>query len=165
MAPVTLLGNLTLDLGSVIIAHGLRRGVFGERTREDLLNSNSSFTCEPEYANEPVFLTRDSPHTFSPSRPLSLNCANKWLLVLIVRAGIHTGSKFACTLYAFRRAFATMLAVNFDREVGRHFMAHNPDSPVYATYDRSVDRINIAEAVLGEGAERQLVKISPAYTR
>ncbi|OCF45414.1 hypothetical protein I317_00659 [Kwoniella heveanensis CBS 569] len=79
--------NAILDLGVTLLAHGVRQGVFGEKTIEQLTTANLfEFKCDPRYDEEPIFKGKTSRSGLSA-------------VLRVVR-----GSD---TVYALRRGYAT----------------------------------------------------------
>ena len=89
---------ILLDLGTALIAHGLRQGVFGDRTLDQILASDRyEFGVDREYEKRPVFVGRGS-RTALGSQPLDDKKANYALANLMKLLGIHNGARqlFPC---------------------------------------------------------------------
>lgn len=83
--------NGVLDLGTWLLAHGMRGGAFGSRELEDILESDvSEFKCDPSFDDEPVFLSRGSRSSLT-TRPLDADKATRAFRDLLRATGASTG--------------------------------------------------------------------------
>lgn len=71
-------------------------------------------------------------------------------------------AEYSNTVYAMRRAFATLLPKNYDRATAKSFMGHKPGSYLLESlYDKSGMDLNLAEGILGPDEQAATV-ITPA---
>lgn len=158
-----------LDFGVFMVAHGLRRGVFGEKSLGDLLELDvQEFGCEKEFEDLPVFFARTSRSGISSTKPATVDQVTKMFQASLRSFGIAVGKcsypalATACrlltsrtagedTLYMLRRNFATAnVEQGVDRTHAKFLLGHNANS--YALerfYDQSVRNLDVSGTVLG----------------
>ncbi|OCF59176.1 hypothetical protein L486_03677 [Kwoniella mangroviensis CBS 10435] len=157
-----------LDLGTMLLAHGLRMGVFGDLTAEDLYNTDrAQFQADEDYLDVPIFQSRSSRTSLNSSNlPLKANAANLLLRELMREFGIASGTSFSDTLYALRRGFATTVGKHLDPRIAQFFMGHESNSTMFfGTYNQANVEENLTEGVLGP-EEHQIRVVTPlAYER
>ncbi|WRT68434.1 uncharacterized protein IL334_005410 [Kwoniella shivajii] len=161
--------NIVFDLGSMLIAHGLRQGVFGtDTTVADLFClDKAKFQAEPKILEHPVFYA-------SSSRGFGLDRTTPW-------KGEAAGIKFRevarqCGFYkstatedeiigasSIRRGTATRLVQAFGLTTARLILAHNPGSTVLEkNYDLSIEQTDLVSGVMGEEEEEAIsVNVRP----
>lgn len=171
--------NGVLDLGTWLLAHGMRGGAFGTRELEDILESDmSEFKCDPSFDDEPVFVSRGSRSSLT-ARPLNADKATRAFRDLLRATGASTGESECCpggavgpkadrditeyrkTLYSLRRGFASTMTKNMGAPITKWFLGHRADSTMLEdNYDHSRVNENISAGVLGQ-AERQEMVFTP----
>ncbi|WVF73095.1 hypothetical protein IAT40_007914 [Kwoniella sp. CBS 6097] len=154
-----------LDFGTYLIAHGLRRGVFGSRTLQDLLSTDKfEIRCDKEYENKPIFLAWASRSRLNDSwKAMTADAANRVLKDAMIRFGIATSKPFSDTLYAFRRGFATTVGRHLSPAIAKFFLGHEANSTMFERfYNQSNVDENITEGLLGpeEAQERVTTPLS-----
>jgi len=83
--------NAVLDFGTMILALGLRRGVFGSRTMEDVLGARLfEIRCESDFEDRPIFCSKKSRINLSWN-PIDEHEANESLREMLRSAGMSGG--------------------------------------------------------------------------
>ncbi|OCF74702.1 hypothetical protein I204_05083 [Kwoniella mangroviensis CBS 8886] len=158
--------NAILDFGTMILAHGLRQGVFGERTREDIMSSDLfEFKCDPEFNEVPIFLARRSRSALSES-PLDGDAANSMVKDLMQRLGIISDKSHSDTLYALRRGYATNVGQNLSRSAAVFHMGQRANTTMFEEhYDQSHLQQDMTEGILGVSEKSAKVVTPLTFTR
>ncbi|OCF38965.1 hypothetical protein I317_07260 [Kwoniella heveanensis CBS 569] len=144
---------------------GLECGVFGNRTLEDLRQTDKfEFKCDKEFDKKPIFLAWASRSRLNNEwRALTASAANRVLKDLMIRYGIATHKPFSDTLYAFRRGFATTVGKHLNPAIAKFFLGHAANSTMFERfYNQSNIDENLTEGLLGreEAQERVTTPLS-----
>lgn len=163
--------TIVFDLGALLIAHGLRLGVFGSSATVKSLYSSSAVSLPiiPKWRNRPVFYrTASRGHGLDLSGPLRYDSARERFTSLLLEADMPckpylssvfhnvnrlAGSTDTCIvgLSSIRRGSATKLEKAFGSDDARLLLGHIPDSTVLeSNYTERREGLDVAAAVTGD---------------
>ncbi|OCF36600.1 hypothetical protein I316_01852 [Kwoniella heveanensis BCC8398] len=144
--------NAILDLGVTLLAHGVRQGVFGEKTIEQLTTTNLfEFKCDPRYDEEPIFKGKRSRNGLSAVNPMRDEHANTLLRELMNKLGIACGQGGSDTVYSLRRGYATTVGKNLDARTAIFHMGQRANTTMFTdTYDQGHETADMTEGVHGQ---------------
>lgn len=142
--------NLCADLTWILTQLAMDRGLFGERTLEDLETSGDfEIEQDPAIADHPIFLAgREGKSGVSDGeiKPLMSSSLNPVLqrIARLSCLGVRA------TIYAFRREFITTVGRNTTVEIAKELATHKFDSSAYGRYDYGMGDMNISEIRFSE---------------
>ncbi|UOH83741.1 hypothetical protein LQV05_006478 [Cryptococcus neoformans] len=147
--------TIVFDLGALLIAHGLRLGVFGSSATVKSLYSSSAVSLPiiPEWRNRPVFYrTASRGHGLDLSGPLRYDSARERFTSLLLEADMPCSTDTCIVgLSSIRRGSATKLEKAFGSDDARLLLGHIPDSTVLeGNYTERREGLDVAAAVTGD---------------